>query len=448
MSTSEIRLPAPGDAAPAARLLRRVRAALPQGNSLPAAEWARRHRFLLALLWFHALAIPAFGVAQGYGIRHCLLEGGVVAAIAAFGTLAPDRKRASALVALGLLTSSALIVHFSHGVIEAHFHFFVVIVVLTLYEDWTTFLLAAAYVALHHGVMGAIAPRSVYDHADAVAHPWKWALIHAGFVATAGAGALVAWRFNEDVREERRRAHERAVAAEHALAAANAELQRSNAELEQFAYIASHDLTEPLSTVSGFVQLLRLRYGGRLGEDGDAFMDHAVAGTERMRQMIDGLLDYSRIGREDLRHERVDLGAVAAEALDALRARVDETGAHVTARELPSVTGDRRQLVRVMQNLLSNALKFSDGEPPQVELAAGRQDGGWAMRVIDHGIGIPAAQREGVFGMFSRLHGRDAFEGTGLGLAIVQRVIARHRGHVWVEPTPGGGATFAFWLPE
>ncbi|HEY3190895.1 MAG TPA: histidine kinase dimerization/phospho-acceptor domain-containing protein, partial [Solirubrobacteraceae bacterium] len=376
MSTSEMPLRTPRAPGAPVRLLRRARAALPRGNSLPAAEWARRHRFLLALLWLHALAIPLFGVSQGYGILHCLLEGGVVAAIAAAGTLAPDRKRASALVALGLLTSSALLVHFSHGVIEAHFHFFVVIVLLTLYEDWLPFLLAAGYVALHHGVMGAIDPGSVYNHADAVAHPWKWALIHAGFIAAAGAGALVAWRWNEDVREERQLALDRAVAAEHALAGANAELQRSNAELEQFAYVASHDLSEPLRTVSGFVQLLRRRYGGQWGEDADAFMEHAVGGTERMQQMIDGLLDYSRVGREDLLREEVDLGAVAAEALDALRARVEETGAHVATGELPCVTGDRRQLGRVVQNLLSNALKFSDGAPPRVELAATRQDRG------------------------------------------------------------------------
>ena len=189
----------------------RVRSALPQGRTLPDRNWWRRHRAMLTLLWIHAVALTLFALAQGYGPVHSLQEGGVVALIAAAATAAGTRKRAAALlVAFGLITSSAVLVHLWDGVIEAHFHFFVMIVVLSLYEDWVPFLVAAAYVVIHHGLMGAVDPTSVYNHAQAVAHPWRWAAIHGLFVTGAGVGAVVAWRLNEEVRSETEQAYQRA----------------------------------------------------------------------------------------------------------------------------------------------------------------------------------------------------------------------------------------------
>jgi PAS domain S-box-containing protein/diguanylate cyclase (GGDEF)-like protein len=195
----------------ARQLLARVRYALPEGRTLPPAVWSQRHRTLLAVLWLHVVALPAFGVAQGYGVLHSLQEGAVIAAIAGLALLAGSRRRlASALVAVGLVSSSAILVHLSEGVIEAHFHFFVVIVLLTLYEDWLPLLLAAAYVVLHHGLTGALAPDSVYNHAGAIEHPWRWAAIHAGFVTAAGVASVATWRLNEAVRTETREAYQRA----------------------------------------------------------------------------------------------------------------------------------------------------------------------------------------------------------------------------------------------
>jgi diguanylate cyclase (GGDEF)-like protein/PAS domain S-box-containing protein len=189
----------------------RVRDALPQGQTLPDAEWRRRHHALLILLWLHAVALPIFALTQGYGVAHSLLEGAPIALLAYLAVLAGDRKRlASACVSLGLITSSAVLVHIWGGVIEAHFHFFVMVVLLSLYEDWVPFLIAAAYVVLHHGFAGALAPDTVYNHHAAQAHPWRWALIHGGFVVAAGAGAVIAWRLNEDVRRENARALARA----------------------------------------------------------------------------------------------------------------------------------------------------------------------------------------------------------------------------------------------
>jgi diguanylate cyclase (GGDEF)-like protein/PAS domain S-box-containing protein len=200
--------------APALRpegIVARLRHALPQGQTLPDEVFRRRHRALLILLWAHAVGLALFGIAQGYGVVHGIQEGLIVAAFAGTAMLLRSRKRvAAAMVSLGLITSSAVLVHLWGGVIEAHFHFFVMVVVLSLYEDWLPFLLAAAYVVLHHGVTGVIDPGSVYNHADAAANPWKWAGIHGLFVTGAGLGAVANWRLNEDVRAETRDAYRQA----------------------------------------------------------------------------------------------------------------------------------------------------------------------------------------------------------------------------------------------
>ena len=173
--------------------------------------WRRRHRALLLLLWAHAIGLTLFGLVRGYGVVHSIQEGLVIAAIAGMAMLAGRRQRlASALVSFGLITSSAILVHLWGGVIEAHFHFFVMIVVLSLYEDWVPFLLAAAYVVIHHGLTGALDPGSVYNHGAAVEQPWLWAGVHGLFVTGAGLGAMTAWRLNEDVRAETNEAYRQA----------------------------------------------------------------------------------------------------------------------------------------------------------------------------------------------------------------------------------------------
>jgi diguanylate cyclase (GGDEF)-like protein/PAS domain S-box-containing protein len=188
------------------RFLNGVRAALPSGQTLPDAEWRRRHGALLALLWAHVVGIPAYAVLEGYPAYHAVADAVPVAAFAVLATKAGDRRLASLLVSLGLLTSSAVIVHLSGGYIEAHFHFFVMIAALTLYEDWLPFLVAGGYVVLHHGVLGVLERDTVYNHGG---NPWYWAAIHGGFVTAAGAAAVISWRLNEDVRARMREAEER-----------------------------------------------------------------------------------------------------------------------------------------------------------------------------------------------------------------------------------------------
>src|SRR3954452_21718934 len=198
---------APAARSTVARRLAWLRGAMPRGRMLPAHLLERRHRTIVTVLAAHVPALLAFGLARGYELGHVVFDIGPVVMLSALAiaTRFPLRWRMVA-ACTGLVTCSALLVHLWGGVIEAHFHFFVVIVLLTLYEDWLPFLLATAYVALHHGVMGVIDPSSVYNHPDAVAHPWRWALISAGFVTAAGAAAVVAWRLNEDIREKHQEA--------------------------------------------------------------------------------------------------------------------------------------------------------------------------------------------------------------------------------------------------
>ena len=189
--------------------LARIRQVLPQGGSLPIEDWRRRHTGIMVLLWVNVVAIPTYGLLQGRSLVHNLDSGAALAVLAALGA-APrlSRKLRTAAASLGLLTAAALLVHDSGGLLESHFYFFVLIIVLTLYEDWMPFLLAVAFVLIHHGVLGTLEPHGVFDRPEEWADPWKWAAIHAGYVAAAGVAALAAWRLNEDVRANMRAAHE------------------------------------------------------------------------------------------------------------------------------------------------------------------------------------------------------------------------------------------------
>lgn len=228
-----------------------------------------------------------------------------------------------------------------------------------------------------------------------------------------------------------------------------AELARSNAELEQFAYVASHDLSEPLRTVSGFVQLLQRRYGGELDEDADRFIDYTVQGVERMQALIDGLLAYSRLGTGRVKPADVDLGRLADEAIQALAASIADGGAEVVHGPLPVVRGDQTQLLQLLLNLISNALKFAHhARPARVELSATREEDAWRISVADNGIGIGPEHAERVFRIFQRLHGPDAYPGVGIGLALCRAIVERHGGRIWVEPREGGGTVVHFTIVD
>ncbi len=226
------------------------------------------------------------------------------------------------------------------------------------------------------------------------------------------------------------------------------ELARSNAELKQFAYVASHDLREPLRMVSNYAELLARRYRGRLDADADEFIGFTVDGVSRMQSLLDALLDYSRVGTRGLELTEVDAAACVREALANLALAIEENGAEIQFDGLPRIVADARQLVQLFQNLVGNAIKFHGEEPPRVEVRAKRRAGEWLFAVEDNGIGIEQEHAERVFVVFQRLHSRQRYPGTGIGLSICKKIVERHGGRIWFESRPPKGTTFFFTLPD
>lgn len=226
------------------------------------------------------------------------------------------------------------------------------------------------------------------------------------------------------------------------------ELKRSNQELEQFAYIASHDLQEPLRAVTGYTQLLELEYRDNLDETAQDYMNFIVDGAGRMQQLIQDLLAYSRVGTRAGEFAPVDCNAVVEQVLKNLQVAIAHDRATVTCDPLPVVMANKTQLLQLFQNLISNALKFRREELPQVRIWAQSSDRAWLFQVRDNGIGIKPRYQERIFEIFKRLHTRREFPGTGIGLAICKKIVERHGGRIWVESQPGVGTTFCFTLPE
>ncbi len=232
------------------------------------------------------------------------------------------------------------------------------------------------------------------------------------------------------------------------------ELRRSNAELEQFAYVASHDLQEPLRKIASFCQLLEKRYGDQLDDRGHEYIKFAVDGAKRMQILINDLLTFSRVGRLNTKLAEVELTAAFDDALDNLSEAVEESGVQIVRPEqpLPTVTGDPTLLTMLFQNLIGNAMKFRRPEvPPRIVVECGPTpegfDEGWLIRVADNGIGIPEEFAEKVFVIFQRLHGRDVYSGTGIGLALCKKIVEYHGGTIWIDPAYTDGTRFCFTLP-
>jgi hypothetical protein len=236
--------------------------------------------------------------------------------------------------------------------------------------------------------------------------------------------------------------------AEIVLAQQSAELARSNSELEQFAYIASHDLQEPLRMVGSYVQLLERNYKNLFDAKGEEYIAYAVDGAKRMQMLINDLLAYSRVGTQGNEFALTDCVGVAGLAIKNLQKAIQESGAMITCGPLPTVLADKMQLLQLFQNLLANAIKFRAEQAPEIQITAQPTDGFWRFAVKDNGIGIEPRHFERIFLIFQRLHSRRHYPGTGMGLAICKKIVDRHGGTIWPVSEPGMGTTFFFTLPD
>lgn len=417
--------------------VRRLWDALPKGRSLEGEEWSRRHRGIVWLLWVHAVGIPLFGLLMGRYVILGLVGGMVLMGFAmlAVSRALPSRVRA-AVATVGLISASTLLVHLSGGFIEAHFHFFVMMVVIVLYQDWMPFVLALIAVVVDHGVIGTLAPTMVYNHTAAQRHPWNWALIHGGFILAESAALLIYWRVNETVQVALSREKERA--------------EEASRTKSQFLANMSHEIRTPMNGVLGMAELLLLT---SLTDKQRRYVEQIRGSGTQLLHVINDILDFSKIeaGKIILEHNPFDLSAVISETVGFFEERARAKGLTLSCtveHDLQTqVVGDAHRLRQVLNNLIGNAIKFTESGSVSVTVrSVAGVVGGFEIAVQDSGIGISEEAQTMLFKEFSQADGSTTrkYGGTGLGLAISKRLVEMMQGTIGVEGRLGTGSRFWF----
>ena len=418
---------------------------LPSGGSMPVDGWARRHRGVLAILACHAVGLAAFGLYAGAGVWHSVGEGSVIAFL---GLLAAQRRlgrRARSVVAaFGLMSSSAVLVHLSGGYIEAHFHFFVMLGVIFLYEDWLPYVLAVGYVAVHHGVVGTLDPLSVYNHPDALVRPWVWAGIHAVFILGLSAALIVAWNIIERARRSETQALDEAQ-----------ELKRQLHSQEKMAALGSlvaglaHEVRTPLTVVGTSAGLLE-RVAKRDPQNPLAprVIEEAAeiqAGVERINGLVQQLRRFHALASDELQTVPLD-GAVREAMRLFTSANRSARTIHLDLQPTPPASLHLLGIHQVVLNLVTNAVEATDPTTGVVTVRT-KADGARAVFMVeDNGVGMDEeAQRRAFDPLFTTKK-----DGMGLGLHIVKRIVEAHGGTVRFTSREGRGSTFeaAFPLAE
>ncbi|MEA3201014.1 MAG: two-component system, NarL family, sensor histidine kinase BarA [Thermoplasmata archaeon] len=422
--------------------LRIGRLLLPAGRSLPADAWEARHRGVLYLLAAHAAGLAAFGVALGWPAWHAMLEGGLVAAI---GIVAAQRRlsrRARSVVAsFGLMSCSAILVHLSGGYIEAHFHFFVMLGVVFLYEDWLPYVLAVGFVAIHHGVVGTLDPHSVFNHPSGISDPWVFALIHALFILGLSAALLVAWNAIERARLSEQDALGKADEMKRQL-----QLHEKMAALGSLVSGLAHEVRTPLTVVATSAAILE---AGARRDPGNPMSGRVLSQAEEIRVSVDRinalvaqLRRFHTLAPEEMRVGPLD--PVVREAVS-LFARVNRH-ARALSLEIEDTSPARLHPLGVHQvvlNLLSNAVEATSAETGRIVVRTRSEPGHAVLEIEDNGCGMDERARQKAFDpLFTTKP-----DGMGLGLHIVRRIVEAHEGSVSVVSQPGRGTTFTLRFP-
>lgn len=385
-----------------------------------------------------------------------IVLGGIISSLPIFLALRyPQQTITRHVIAVSQMLWSVLLIHLSGGRIETHFHVFGSLAFLAFYRDWKVLATATVVVCADHAFRGIFWPQSVFGLV--LVSPYRW-IEHGAWVLFIDVFLVISCR--RGVSEMRDLCHRQSLLEDANLSLetkvlertaelkhANSELESSNVELKQFAYIASHDLQAPLRSIHGFADVLQQEYGSDLNEEASGYLERIVKASRRLQSLINDLLSYSRVDSEAAGFGTVALNEVFDDVLQLLSNPIEESNGIVTRDdELPAVVGDRGQLVQLMQNLIGNGIKYHGLQAPRVHVSADIEATNCRIGVTDNGIGIAKQHQERVFEIFRRLHSPAAYPGTGIGLAVCRRIVTRHDGRIWIESEEGVGTTICFTL--